>query len=143
MVDLVLVHVNERQAEQEGDLILETIDEFIKGGSKVYNLPDELEPAAILEKYNNHFIEIPYRGDEKDIFIQFFDFKLRLLVDNVNYIAISGQDREWCIPSVERLMKGELNFHPPDANQLGWSQELYQTVLDAKIPYAILDDLVM
>lgn len=143
MVDLILVHVNESQARQQEELLSRTIQELVTGNSKIYNLPDKLEPAIIIERFRTHVTEIPYRDDSRDIFIQFFDAKRRLIEDGVKYIAICGQSKDWCIPSVERLMKAELNFHPPSLEQLGWSDNLYQEVLNRKIPYVILTDLLM
>jgi len=150
MSGLILMHIDDWGIRAYGgERFAESLRKLVEGtlakGHNVYNFLNPEEPSDIFKPYGGQVIEVDYReffGEDKkgNHHVQFFDGKRRVMDDEVELVEIAGWNRHTCIRLMQRLMDGDATELVIDsAEDLGWEEDLYQRVLNAKIPIKVLD----
>ncbi|MCG2717601.1 MAG: hypothetical protein L6408_02045 [Nanoarchaeota archaeon] len=143
MKGIILMHVDKNQEEIHGPDLKELIEINMGLHNKIYNLPHWEDRISIFEPYRNQITTISYRTPENSIGIQWYDCKLQIINDNINYVEICGQRLSLCIRTMKDLLEGKHSIHNPLFEKLEWPKELYHEVLKSVIPTEILYDLSM
>ena len=66
-----------------------------------------------------------------------------MIFDKVDYAEICGWNMNVCVEQMQKILSFDTQYKTrwPDANALRWNEELYERVINHKIPSKALEEL--
>lgn len=145
MIGVVLIHINEYQAQFQKKRLKEVLAECKKEKIPIYNLPPLENLAKEIINYKGEISHIAYRETRSGIILntQFLDTKCQLIEHDISNVAIAGQSEFLCVRNICALLNGNPAGDWRSANVLGWTNIKYDQVIKTRISNHILYDLIM
>ncbi|MBU0629098.1 MAG: hypothetical protein KKC75_07960 [Nanoarchaeota archaeon] len=144
MKGLILMHMDNEGVGLAGGpcfekavegLVQTTLDE----GGNAYTFPPYWGgPARFIQSLDGKLITIDYRTP-RVMSMQFYDGKQKMVQDGVDEADICGWNRDVCIAKMVGLMLGENDLNMGHSI-LQWTQEVYEQVLQTRIPVRTLNE---